>query len=168
MTTSSSYYDAVRASVDKASGGDVEERVEVNQRALIDKILARYASAGAVYRELLQNSNDAEASIAEIYFTTSARTDDDVAGGFLDPATANPGITTSESRSVSSLSSKDIVRQVEYRNNGMPFRKQDWSRLKKIAEGNPDESKVGAFGVVSFRRCCKRKRKEGRRAMWGD
>ena len=41
-------------------------RVEVNQHALIDKILARYASAGAVYRELLQNSNDAEASQAEV------------------------------------------------------------------------------------------------------
>jgi hypothetical protein len=42
--------------------------VEVNQRALIDKILARYASANAVYRELLQNSNDASATRAEIYF----------------------------------------------------------------------------------------------------
>lgn len=30
-----------------------------------------------------------------------------------------------------------------YRNNGMPFRTQDWDRLRKIAEGNPDETKVG-------------------------
>ena len=56
-SSSSSLYSTVRASVDE-TGSD--SRVEVNQRALIDKILARYASAGAVYRELLQNSNDAE------------------------------------------------------------------------------------------------------------
>ena len=37
-----------------------------------------------------------------------------------------------------------------YRNNGMPFRDQDWARLKKIAEGNPDVSKVGAFGVGAY------------------
>jgi hypothetical protein len=108
----SSLYDSVRATVDE-TGSD--SRVEVNQRALIDKILARYASAGAVYRELLQNSNDADATTAEIYFT------------------AKDG----------------IVEQVVYRNNGMPFRTQDWSRLKKIAEGNPDVSKVGAFGMYS-------------------
>ncbi|CAG8703351.1 13798_t:CDS:10, partial [Dentiscutata erythropus] len=34
-----------------------------------------------------------------------------------------------------------------FRNNGMNFRQQDWDRLKKIAEGNPDEQKIGAFGV---------------------
>lgn len=28
----------------------------------------------------------------------------------------------------------------------MPFRSEDWSRLKSIATGNPDESKIGAFG----------------------
>lgn len=108
-------YDSVRASVDKS--GEFEQ-VSVNQRALIDKILARYASAGAVYRELLQNSNDANATEAEVHFTTKGE--------------------------------KNIVAQVEYRNNGMPFRPQDWARLKKIAEGNPDESKIGAFGVGAY------------------
>lgn len=33
------------------------------------------------------------------------------------------------------------------RNDGQLFRTEDWDRLKKIAEGNPDETKVGAFGV---------------------
>ena len=65
MATSA--YENVRAAI-ATEGSD--ERVEVNQRALIDKILARYASAGAVYRELLQNSNDAEATTAEIIITT--------------------------------------------------------------------------------------------------
>ena len=32
-------------------------------------------------------------------------------------------------------------------NNGQPFGTHDWSRLKRIAEGNPDETKIGAFGV---------------------
>ena len=32
-------------------------------------------------------------------------------------------------------------------NNGSPFTKTDWSRLRNIAEGNPDETKIGAFGV---------------------
>lgn len=118
-----SLYDKVRANVDS---GATEERVEVNQRALIDKILARYASAGAVYRELLQNSNDAEATVAEIYFTTA------------------PDTTSA------SMLQKTVVTSVQYRNNGLPFRPQDWARLKKIAEGNPDESKIGAFGVGAY------------------
>lgn len=88
---------------------------------MIDKILARYASAGAVYRELLQNSNDAEATAAEILITTS-----------------------------SSETGKEVVSQIIYRNNGLPFRSQDWARLRKIAEGNPDASKVGAFGVGAY------------------
>jgi hypothetical protein len=32
-------------------------------------------------------------------------------------------------------------------NNGTPFGVNDWARLKRIAEGNPDETKIGAFGV---------------------
>lgn len=32
-------------------------------------------------------------------------------------------------------------------NNGQPFGSNDWARLKRIAEGNPDETKIGAFGV---------------------
>ncbi len=32
-------------------------------------------------------------------------------------------------------------------NDGQPFGSSDWVRLKNIAEGNPDETKIGAFGV---------------------
>jgi hypothetical protein len=103
-----SLYDAIKSKSAQDSSTTNTHRVEVNQRALIDKILARYASAGAVYRELLQNSNDAEASQAEVLFT-------------VDP--------------------NNTVTQVTYKNNGMPFRTQDWDRLQKIAEGNPDEKK---------------------------
>jgi hypothetical protein len=51
-----------------ASGHD--ESVEVNQRALIDKILARYSGEFTVFRELLQNSDDAQATAVEIHFET--------------------------------------------------------------------------------------------------
>ena len=86
-----------------------------------------------MYRELLQNSNDAEATNAEVHFTTTASVEG-----------------SSSTGNSSSSSSSKIVQQVMYRNNGMPFRDQDWSRLKKIAEGNPDVSKVGAFGVGAY------------------
>ncbi|CAI2174465.1 1539_t:CDS:10 [Funneliformis geosporum] len=46
--------DAFRKQV--LSNVDGEERVEVNQRHLIDKILARYSAEFVVYRELMQNS----------------------------------------------------------------------------------------------------------------
>mgnify|MGYP005842116513 CR=1 FL=1 len=92
--------------------------MEVNQRALIDKILARYATSGAVYRELIQNSNDAEATVAEISFTTEENS--------------------------------NTVKQVMYRNNGFPFRNQDWDRLKKIAEGNPSPEKVRALHLFAI------------------
>ena len=167
MTTTNSNYADALANIENVAAE--EERVEVNQRALIDKILvrgfvmwrgdfigrscsrgsnrcstpqARYASANATYRELIQNSNDAEATVSEIYFTTSAQKETDV---MMDDQT-----TLAASSSKSKAPGREIVRQVEYRNNGMPFRKQDWKRLKSIAEGNPDESKIGAFGVGAY------------------
>lgn len=88
------------------------------KRYVQHKILARYASQGAVYRELLQNANDADAKTAEISFTTA-----------------------------SSSAPPSHIEQVVFRNDGVPFRPSDWSRLRNIAEGNPDVSKVGAFGV---------------------
>ncbi|KAG1888113.1 hypothetical protein F4604DRAFT_1715581 [Suillus subluteus] len=118
-----------------ASGYD--ETVEVNQRALIDKVLARYSGEFTVFRELLQNSDDAQSSAVEIHFETeeylrrkngkdAVQPEDDV--GFPDLKTTP-------------------VSQWTFRNNGIVFRDEDWNRLRKIAEGNPDEEKIGAFGV---------------------
>jgi hypothetical protein len=100
-----------------------EGRVGVNVRALIDKILARYASANAIYRELLQNSNDAAASKAEIHFRT---------------------------KSASSGTPVRVVEEIEYRNDGLPFTATDWDRLTCIASGNPNSEKIGAFGVGAY------------------
>lgn len=94
------------------------ETIQTNLRE--SQILARYASPGAVYRELLQNSNDAGAKACEIRFRTIEQ------------------------------NGKSIVSEVVYRNNGFPFRTQDWHRLQKIAEGNPDTDKVGFFGVGAY------------------
>ncbi|GBB83158.1 hypothetical protein RclHR1_00010040 [Rhizophagus clarus] len=92
-----------------------EKIVEVNQRDLIDKILARYSSKFVIYRELLQNSDDADSKSIQIKFETEKN--------------------------------MDKVIRILFKNNGFPFRPEDWERLKSIAEGNPDEKKIGAFGV---------------------
>ncbi|CAJ0836131.1 4791_t:CDS:10 [Entrophospora sp. SA101] len=102
-----------------------EERVEVNQRHLIDKILARYSAEFVVFRELLQNSDDAKATNVEIIFMTEKY--------------------TPNSDNNICLSEKCV--RIIFKNNGFVFRSEDWNRLKKIAEGNPDEQKIGAFGV---------------------
>jgi hypothetical protein len=102
-STSSNYAHALANLKDTAAE---EERVEVNQRALIDKILARYASANAVYRELIQNSNDAEATIAEIHFTTSAEKESDIV--MDDPS------STGRNSSRSRVLGREIVRQGMY------------------------------------------------------
>jgi hypothetical protein len=49
--------------------------VEVNQRALIDKVLARYSGEFTVFRELLQNSDDAQSKAVEIRFETQTYLD---------------------------------------------------------------------------------------------
>jgi hypothetical protein len=45
--------------------------------------------------------------------------------------------------------------RILFKNNGIPFQQEDWNRLKKIAEGNPDESKVSRLDfhrTTPFRR----------------
>ncbi|KAJ3065081.1 hypothetical protein HDU98_011523 [Podochytrium sp. JEL0797] len=140
-----------------------EEKVEVNQRHLIDKILARYSAENTIFRELLQNSNDAFATTAEIHFKSQRQTSPPAADAV--PATPPPKppassflgalmssfVTTATSAVGQQLGLKKPalpnVTQVIYKNNGRPFAGEDWGRLRKIAEGNPDETKIGFFGV---------------------
>ncbi|TFK45667.1 hypothetical protein OE88DRAFT_1668942 [Heliocybe sulcata] len=122
-----------------------DESVEVNQRALIDKVLARYSGEFTVFRELLQNSDDAGSSAVEIHFETLAytkrKTDDGESEG-----DANASLLPSGKQDLPDLKTVQVHQWV-FKNNGQAFREEDWSRLKKIAEGNPDEEKIGAFGV---------------------
>ncbi|KAJ1972666.1 hypothetical protein H4R35_004548 [Dimargaris xerosporica] len=119
-------FSALKASVINDSAH--EERVQVNQRHLIDKILARYAAAFPIYRELLQNANDAGAKEAKIVFRSASSAESvKPAPGTYDP--------------------KQPYSTILFQNDGRPFQPADWNRLKKIAEGNPDEQKIGFFGV---------------------
>jgi len=42
---------------------------------------------------------------------------------------------------------RKLYRRLVVQNDGKAFGVADWARLKRIAEGNPDETKIGAFGV---------------------
>lgn len=53
----------------RAFAAGTEEAVEVNQRGLIEKILARYSGDYTVFRELLQNADDAQASVRHIHLS---------------------------------------------------------------------------------------------------
>lgn len=117
------------------TSGWVDEPVEVNQRALIDKVLARYSGEFTVFREILQNADDARATAAQILFQTNCS------------SAQESLIGNSESSGTLPPLSDIILTGWAIKNNGEIFREEDWNRLKKIAEGNPDEQKIGAFGV---------------------
>jgi len=126
-------FNALRAQT-LGSGTD-EEAVTVNTRALIDKVLARYSGEWTVLRELLQNAADAAATKITIKFETI-------------PSSTIP---LPQNASSSSLLKHTVqhhtLKRLVVTNNGQPFNENDWARLKRIAEGNPDETKIGAFGV---------------------
>ena len=84
--------------------------VEINQKELIMKILARYSAEFTVLRELTQNSDDAKSTIINLEINTEKK-------------------------------------EIRYRNNGITFTENDWTRVKTIAQGNPDSNTVGCFGV---------------------
>lgn len=115
--------------------GEDEEAVTVDTRALIDKVLARYSGEWTTLRELIQNAADAQATMVQIKFETL-------------PSTQVPlPQTPSRSDLLKHTITHHTLRRLVVQNNGQPFTKTDWGRLKRIAEGNPDETKIGAFGV---------------------
>jgi len=87
-----------------------------------------------VLRELIANAADACATKVTICFTTCQPS----------PAVPPTGIPVS---SVEHTTCYPTLHRLEVRNNGNVFTESDWKRLKSIAEGNPDEQKIGAFGV---------------------
>ncbi|KAF8432206.1 hypothetical protein L210DRAFT_3763951 [Boletus edulis BED1] len=130
-----------------------DEPVEVNQRALIHKVLARYSGEFTIFRELLQNSDDAQSRAVEIRFETAA---------YLDRRKRKEE-NHSVPLTLPDLSSTPVT-QWSFKNNGDVFTEKDWMRLPMIgvliffpraflhiflysAEGNPDPGKTGAFGV---------------------
>ncbi|KAL6719649.1 hypothetical protein ACLMJK_001570 [Lecanora helva] len=125
-------YDALRA---RTMGTGSDEAVTVNTRALIDKVLARYSGEWTTLRELLQNAADASASKVVIQFDTA-------------PSSTIPVPQSPEaSDRIKHVLLHHTMRRMIVENDGEVFKDTDWARLKKIAEGNPDETKIGAFGV---------------------
>ncbi|KAK6951833.1 hypothetical protein Daesc_006358 [Daldinia eschscholtzii] len=115
--------------------GEDEEAVTVDTRALIDKVLARYSGEWTTLRELIQNAADAQATTVKIKWETL-------------PSTQVPlPPTTDRSEILKHIIANHTLKRLVVQNNGQPFTKTDWGRLKRIAEGNPDETKIGAFGV---------------------
>lgn len=115
--------------------GENEEAVTVNTRALIDKVLARYSGEWTTLRELIQNAADAQANTVKIKFETL-------------PSTYVPLPTDgSQSELLKHTLLHATLRRLLVSNDGLIFGDNDWSRLKRIAEGNPNEDKIGAFGV---------------------
>lgn len=115
--------------------GEDEEAVTVNTRALIDKVLARYSGEWTTLRELIQNAADAQATTVKIKFET-----------LPSPQVPVPQ-STNESEILKHVLLNHTLKRLLVVNDGQPFGANDWSRLKRIAEGNPDETKIGAFGV---------------------
>ncbi|CAF4953990.1 unnamed protein product, partial [Rotaria sp. Silwood1] len=115
----------------KALQSGFESRVEVNQRMLIDKMLARYSSDFVVCRELIQNSDDAKAT--SFHFEIICDDDND---------------------ELISLSEKNFhnktITEIRAINNGLIFNETDWKRVAAIAEGNTNVESVGQFGVGFF------------------
>ncbi|ODV90159.1 hypothetical protein CANCADRAFT_31206 [Tortispora caseinolytica NRRL Y-17796] len=100
--------------------------VTVNHKALITRTLTKYPVDYALFRELVQNGADAGASTVRISFTT------------------NEGL---RKESIADTIKDATVKGLQISNNGSIFQSSDWKRLREIASGNPDESKIGAFGV---------------------
>ena len=125
-------YDALRK---QTLGSGDGEAVTVNTRALIDKVLARYSGEWTTLRELLQNASDASSKRVKITIET------------LPSATVPVPQAADLSSRLRHVLQHHTTKCTRVDNDGLEFSAKDWARLKKIAEGNPDETKIGAFGV---------------------
>ncbi|KAL3457838.1 hypothetical protein BJX64DRAFT_241189 [Aspergillus heterothallicus] len=126
-------FNALRART--MGSGEDEEAVTVDTRGLISKVLARYSGKWTVLREMIQNAADANATKVTIKFETL-------------PSTTVPLPSSADSSTmIKHTISNHTLKRLLISNNGFPFSEKDWARLKRIADGNPDETKIGAFGV---------------------
>ncbi|KAI6094603.1 hypothetical protein EDD16DRAFT_1721508 [Pisolithus croceorrhizus] len=108
--------------------------VTVDTRVLIDKVLSRYSGEFTVFRELLQNSDDAGCDAAEIRFETA---------GFL-------GSNSKAAANVGPAMLPDLRTTNVQNRLAMDIRKpREAVSIRRSASGNPDPQKVGAFGVGS-------------------
>lgn len=95
------------------------------------------ANHPVVFRELLQNSDDAASKSVEIHFDTQAYLDRKKAGTPEDENWRLPDLKTDpvSDPSLWRVGTKAEIPQVHqwtFKNNGILFRDEDWNRLKKI------------------------------------
>ncbi|KAL8995170.1 MAG: hypothetical protein Q9169_005055, partial [Polycauliona sp. 2 TL-2023] len=112
-----------------------DRSVTVDQRSLIDKLLARYSRAWSTQRELIQNAADAGATRVIVKIETNPST------SVPTPQSDDPSVRLKH------VLHNHTISQWVIENNGKLFTSDDWARLQEISSGNPDEDKIGAFGV---------------------
>lgn len=84
---------------------------------------------------MIQNAADASATRVTVKFETL-------------PSTTVPLPSSDDQTTlIKHVISHHTLKRLLISNNGLPFSEKDWARLKRIADGNPDETKIGAFGV---------------------
>ncbi|CAM4832961.1 unnamed protein product [Rotaria magnacalcarata] len=93
-------------------------------------MLARYSSNFVVYRELIQNSDDAKAT--SFHFEISCDND-----------------PPSSSSSEKDFHNKTIA-EIRTINNGLIFNETDWKRVAAMAEENTNVESIGQFSVGFF------------------
>ncbi|CAF4013844.1 unnamed protein product [Rotaria sordida] len=109
----------------KAQQGGNEEHVTINLRKLIEGMLAHYSSEFFVFRELIQNADDAKASSFSLEIKCNAPSSSSVEMDFHN----------------------HVITEICTTNDGLIFSETDWKRVATIAEGNTDIASVGRFGV---------------------
>ena len=96
----------------------------------------------SVFRELLQNSDDAASKSVEVHFESQAyidrrRATENTDGGINQTSDNPPDLKTQAVCHMNALfclilKKMHQVAQWTFKNNGIIFREEDWSRLKKI------------------------------------
>ncbi|CAF3409905.1 unnamed protein product [Rotaria socialis] len=100
----------------------------INIRRLIDRILTHYSSDFVVFRELIQNADDAGATSFHLEIKCDA----------------------SSASSAETHFNNCTITEIRAINNGHVFSTADWQRVATIADGNIDPESVGQFGVGFF------------------
>ena len=133
-------HDPFATSLSSLSAGEVlEEAITVNQRALIDKILARYAAEFTVFRELLQNADDAGANSCQLRFDTRA----DLGGDSITAVESGGSQEQAASNSSKKSDPPDFTAPLHhwtFKNDGKVFGPDDWSRLRVSARIRMDRA----------------------------
>ena len=111
----------------KAKGSGNEEPVTVNLRRLIEDILSSYSVHFFVFRELIQNADDAKASSFSLEIKCDA---------------------PSSSEEIDFHNR--VITEIDTINDGLVFSETYWKRVATIADGNTDAASVGRFFLRIF------------------